>query len=129
MPKQDKKRSFTIQGSDITFQGGNYKGDSPSIAARKAAKRLFSLIKDSKSPYHTYSHYTTIKFILREKTQGSNKKTYFYEANIHELKGNEIKYVKVYSPQSESANASGYIEYPVTKEIKVATCAEPTFKH
>lgn len=129
MSGEDKKRSFTIQGSDITFEGGNYKGDTPKGAARKAAKRLFSLVKDEKSPYHKYSRLTTIKFILREKTRGSEKKTYFYEANIHELTGDAIKYIKVKSPESEGADEDGYIKYPITKEIKVATCAEPRFDH
>jgi flagellar basal body rod protein FlgC len=125
----DKKRSFTIQGSDITFEGGNYKGDTPKAAARKAAKRLFALAKDKNSPYHKYHNLVTIKFILREKTRGSDKKTYFYEANVHELKGDEIKYIKVKSPDSEDADEQGYVQYPVTKEIKVATCTEPHFSH
>ena len=129
MSGADKKRSFTIQGSDITFKGGDYKGDTPKGAAKKAAKRLFSLIKDEKSPFHRYARLSTIKFILREKTRGSEKKTYFYEANIHELKGDEIKYIKVKSPESEEADEEGYIKYPITKEIKVATCAEPHFDH
>jgi hypothetical protein len=126
---EDKKRSFTIQGSDITFKGGNYKGDTPKAAAKKAAKRLFALVKESGTVYHRYTHMQTIKFILREKTRGSEKKTYFYEANVHELKGDEIKYIKVKSPESEEADEEGYIKYPITKEIKVATCTEPTFHH
>lgn len=129
MPESEKKRTFTIQGSDITFKGGDYKGDTPKVAAKKAAKRLFALARDRKSPYHRYAHLSTIKFILREKTQGSDKKTYFYEANIHELTGDAIKYIKVKSPDSEEADEDGYIKYPITKEIKVATCAEPHFNH
>jgi hypothetical protein len=129
MSSSDKKRTFTIQGSDITFKGGDYKGDTPKAAAKKAAKRLFALARDKNSSFHRYAHLTTIKFILREKTRGSDKKTYFYEANIHELTGNAVKFIKVKSPESEEADADGYIKYPITKEIKVATCAEPHFDH
>lgn len=129
MSGQDKKRSFTIQGSEIAFKGGDYKGDTPKGAAKKAAKRLFALTRDKESPFHRYARLTTIKFILREKTRGSDKKTYFYEANLHELKGDDIKYVKVHSPDSELADEEGNIKYPITKEIKVATCAEPHFNH
>jgi hypothetical protein len=124
-----KKRTFTIQGSEITFKGGSYKGDSPKTAAKKAARRLFALIDDKNSPYHRYSHLSTIKFILREKTRGSDKSTYFYEANMHELKGKDVKYIKIKDPSNPEADEDGYIQYPITKDIKIASCPEPHFPH
>jgi hypothetical protein len=70
-----EKRSFKIVGSNVSETGGNYKGTSPSSAAKKAASMLFRK-----------SNKTTFKFILKEKTQGSEKKSWFYEATIEKLK-------------------------------------------
>ena len=90
----EKKRYFTIAGSDIGFEGGRYKTDksgSPISAARKAASVLFRMIENKqKNPkynkYHAFAHYKGIKFIIREQTQNSSKESFYYEAVSHPLK-------------------------------------------
>ena len=117
------KRTFTIQASEIGFTGGVYKSDLPSKASKKAAKRLFELIEDTNGPYHSkYGNLTKVKYILREKTQGSVKKTFFYEAEKHNLASPKI--VKVKAPTNPKANADGFITYEVTKKIQVKAYAE-----
>lgn len=94
MSAADKKRKFTIAGSDIGFEGGLYKSDSagtPVSAARKAAAVLFRMIENkNKNPkfnkYHSFAHHKGIKFIIRETTRGSTKESYYYEAVAHPLK-------------------------------------------
>lgn len=117
----DKKRTFTIQGSEIGFVGGDYKSDLPSKAAKKAAKRLFQLItKDPK--YKRYGDKKTMVFLLREKTRGSDKKTFSYETSVKDLKS--PKFIMVKAPTNPEADGKGMVKYAVTKEIKVAACAE-----
>lgn len=70
-----EKRTFTVAGSDHGVTGGTYISTSPTAAAKKAARIL------SKK-----THLDKFKFILREKTKGSEKKSYFYEANIVNLR-------------------------------------------
>lgn len=122
----DKKRTFTIQASEIGFAGGEYKSDIPSKAAKKAAKRIFQLVS-SDPAFKKYDALKTVKFILREKTRGSDKKTFFYTADIKDLKS--PKYVMVKSPDNADADANGMVKYAVTKEIKVATCGEEHVQH
>ena len=122
----NKKRSFTIQASEIGFQGGDYKSSSPWSAAKKASKRLFQLVEKDPA-FKDFKKLDTIKFILREKTQGSDKKSYFYEGSVEELK--EPIYIKVKAPGSKDADADGYVKYPVTKEVQVATCPQHHFDH
>jgi hypothetical protein len=117
------KRTFTIQASEIGFTGGVYKSDLPSKASKKAAKRLFELIQDKTSPYHAkHANLTKVKFILREKSQGSAKKTFFYEAEKKDLASPKI--VKVKAPTNPKADADGFITYEVTKKIQVKAYAE-----
>lgn len=116
------KRSFTIQASEIGFVGGVYRSDLPSKASKKAAKRLFQLVSDKSSPYHKYANISKVKFILREKTIGSDKKTFFYEAEKKDLETPQI--VKVKAPKNPKADADGYITYEVTKKIAVKAYAE-----
>jgi hypothetical protein len=116
---QDKKRSFTIQSSEIGFTGGNYKSDAPGKAAKKAAKRIFKLI-ETVPEYKKFASNESIKFFLREKTQDSEKKVYVYETSIKDLKTPKVIMVK--SPNSPLADANGMVKYTVTKEIKVSTC-------
>ena len=117
------KRTFTIQASEIGFVGGDYKSDLPSKASKKAAKRLFALIEDKESEFHgKFSNLTKIKFILREKTKGSEKKTFFYEAEKKDLATPKVIKLKV--PDNPKADKDGYITYEVTKKIKVTAYAE-----
>jgi hypothetical protein len=68
--------SFKIMGSGIGFKGGRYIAKTRSVAASRAASQLFKRAsKDSK-----HSKKNTIKFILRETTKDSKKKTVAYEA-------------------------------------------------
>jgi hypothetical protein len=115
------KRNFTIQASEIGFKGGVYKSDLPSKAAKKAAKRLFELVEKNEE-YKKYNNLTEIKFILRESTKGSTKKTFFYEAEKKNL--SEPKIVKVKAPNNPKADSEGYLQYEVTKKIKVTAFAE-----
>jgi hypothetical protein len=119
---QDKKRTFTIQSSEIGFAGGNYKSDAPGKAAKKAAKRIFNLI-ETVPEYHKFASHGIIKFFLREKTQGSDKKVYVYETSVEKLKTPKVVMVK--SPNSPSADENGMVKYTVSKEIKVSTCTPP----
>jgi hypothetical protein len=114
------KRTFTIQASEIGFVGGVYKSDLPSKASKKAAKRLFELAGDKNGPYH--ANLSKVKFILREKTAGSEKKTFFYEAEKTTLATPKI--VKVKAPKNPKADADGFITYEVTKKIAVKAFAE-----
>lgn len=119
---KDTKRSFTIQSSEIGFSGGEYKSDIPSKAAKKAAKRIFKLIATN-DDYKKFASSDTIKFLLREKTRGSEKKSYYYETSIKDLK--EPKIIMVKSPNSANADKNGMVQYTVTKEIVVSTCNPP----
>lgn len=117
------KRTFTIQASEIGFVGGVYKSDLPSKASKKAAKRLFQLVSDKDGPYHgKYADITKVKFILREKTVGSDKKTFFYEAEKKDLATPQV--IKVKAPQNPKADADGFVTYEVTKKIAVKAFAE-----
>jgi hypothetical protein len=124
--KKSDKRTFTIQASEIGFTGGNYASDLPSKAGKKAAKRLFQLVTKDAS-FKRFASLKTIKFILREKTQGSAKNTFFYEAEMKKLA--TPKYITVKAPNAEGADENGYVKYPVTKEIKVAACEESHVAH
>lgn len=115
----DKKRTFTIQASEIGFTGGEYKSDLPSKAAKKAAKRVFALAaKDA--AFKKFADKKTFWFVLREKSRGSEKKVFFYKGMVHDLKN--PKFVMVKSPGNADADEKGMIKYAVTKEIKIAVC-------
>lgn len=120
------KRVFTIQASEIGFQGGEYKSDIPSKAAKKAGKRIYKEINSTPS-LKKYASHDSIKFILREKTVDSEKKTFFYEASIKNLA--KPKVIEIKSPNNANADANGMVKYTVTKEIKIATCSENHVSH
>jgi hypothetical protein len=110
------KRTFTIQGSDLGYEGGRYKGVSPQAAARKAAKQLFRMVENKKddAKWHKYEKYAShkkLKFILREASRGSDKNTYYYEAHVVAL------------PEPKVIVRNG-VEIKVTKNIVVRTCTE-----
>lgn len=102
MSAEKKERTFTIQGSDIGFSGGLYKSTSgPVTAAKKAARILFRMVMYgvkyqenhiANKKYAKYAKYAafakdkTIKFLLRETTRGSEKKSLFYEGSKLNLK-------------------------------------------
>jgi hypothetical protein len=115
------KRTFTIEGSDLEFSGGKYRiteKGTPSGAAKKAAKSLFRMVenKDSKpewKKYEKYAAHSTIKFLLRETTQGSAKKTKYYEAKVQHIKKADQKAVVING-----------VEIIHTKKIVVKSCAD-----
>jgi len=112
----ETKRTFTIQGSDLGFEGGKYKGTSPVQAARKAAKQLFRMVenKPGKAAWKKYSKFTSykvLKFILREASRGSKKETHYYEATVIPL------------PEPKIIKRNG-VEITITKTIRVKTCEE-----
>lgn len=81
--------TYTVFESDIGFTGGHYKSKIPSGAAKKAATRMFRTTNKK-----------SISFVIRQTTQGSDKKLYKYKAQKKELdkpiviviKGKEIVY-------------------------------------
>ena len=81
--------TYTIEKSESGFVGGRYNSKTPSGAAKKAATRLFRSTNKK-----------SLKFTIRQTTQGSDKKLYKYEAKriklnkpvIVTIKGKEIKY-------------------------------------
>ena len=110
------KRTFTIQGSDLGYEGGRYTGNTPSVAARHAAKQLVRMVENKKKlsdwkKYERFASSKNIKFILRELTRGSNKATHYYEANVVPL------------PEPKVIIRDG-VEITVTKTIYVKTCNE-----
>jgi len=115
------KRTFIIEGSEIGFSGGKYKisdKGTPGGAAKKAAKSLFRMVEntENKTEWHKYAefkHNKTIKFLLRESTKGSDKKTKYYEAKVQHIKKADQKAVLING-----------IEIIHTKKIVVKTCAD-----
>lgn len=95
------ERHFTVAGSELGVHGGNYSG-TPYSAAKKAARILFSKTQHKK-----------FKFILREKTQGSDKKSFFYEAEVKDLKTPIV---------IESWKKKDGTPVTITKEVKLRTC-------
>ena len=67
---EDKKRSFTVYGSDVNFKGGRYMSLNPGSAAKKAASRIF----------RDHSKKSVIVLTLRETTSGSKHDHYSYRA-------------------------------------------------
>jgi len=90
-----KKRTFEVESSDINVKGGTYKSMTPDAAARKAGSRLFK-----KAESTSKSSKKEIVFTIKEKTRGSEKKTFKYSAKrvklakptILKIKGKEIVY-------------------------------------
>lgn len=121
-----KERNFTIQGSDIGFTGGHYKSSTPYNAGTKAGGMLFRMIQygvkynTDKKKYAKYAKFASlakyanekkIKFILRETTQDSNKKSYYYEVAQTKLKTPII------------VNRNG-VEIKIEKKISIKACKE-----
>lgn len=121
-------RNFTIQGSDIGFSGGLYVAKEPLAAAKKAGTKLFQMIdhaqkykEDPKNEkyikykdiaeYAKYNGQKSIKFLLRESTQGSKKKSYFYE----------ITQKKLSVPKEVTR---GKVTITVNRETTVKSCKE-----
>jgi hypothetical protein len=74
---ESKCRSFTIAGSGTGYQGSRFISPSPSAAAAKAGSRLYQLLDtiDKKGKFSTRE---SVKFIIRELTRGSEKKTFYF---------------------------------------------------
>ena len=121
MSISNKKRSFVIEGSDIGFMGGIYhpnKSGSPGSAAKKAAKTLFRMLenKDNKDEWKKFNQFKdnkTIKFLLRESTSDSKKKSYYYEGKIQHIKKEDQKPVMING-----------MEIIHKKKIVVKTCSD-----
>ena len=111
--------SFTILGSGIKFIGGYYKAKSFSVAATRAGKKLFQKI-DKNPEFKRFKNKTSIKFVLGEKTRGSEKKTKAFITTREEL--DKPKIVKI---------AGKEIEYKYkysTKTLKIPTSSTITEK-
>lgn len=69
-------RSFTIEtvkkadGSKVRYSGGRYISEQPSGAAKKVYTKVCHYLK--------YKCPSSLKIHIKETTQGSNKKDYFY---------------------------------------------------
>lgn len=122
---ENKSKTFKIAGSDIDFMGGLYhpnKTGSPGSAAKKAAKSLFRMIENKKGSadwkkFERFKDHKTIKFILRETTQGSDKKSKYYEAKVVHLPASQHKTVVLNG-----------VEIVYTKKLLVKTCPDPLVK-
>jgi hypothetical protein len=116
----EPNRTFTIQRSDLDFEGGRYKGKSPIAAANKAAAQLFIMLenKDNKPEWKKYKKfaYFKLKFIIRESTRGSDKNTYTYYATS----------VKLSKPILVKR---GDTEFTVSKKIYVKATFEDPYPH
>lgn len=71
-----EKKSYTVESSAVDITGGRYKSSSPSGAAKKAARMLFRKCKKKVKK---------IRFVIRETTSGSGKKTFEYTATRTKL--------------------------------------------
>lgn len=96
------KRHFTIAGSDISISGGLYKSTSPYAAGKKAATELFRKKKSA----------SKVKFILRETTNDSDKKSFYYEATVEHLK----------TPIETTWKKADGTPVFITKKIHLKTC-------
>lgn len=114
------KRSFTVIGSDIGFEGGSYKTTvAPAVAAKKAASIMFRVIKsaaqkpkDAKlKKYAGFKNRDTIKFIIRETTRGSARDTFYYVATK----------IKLDTP---IVVKRGGVEYTIDQKITIKTCTD-----
>ena len=91
----EKKRTFTVNSSNVQEKGGSYKYKNHLYAAKKAASQLFK--KAAKTKHKTKKQIT---FELRETTSGSNRKTMKYVAKrvklakpkVVEIMGTKITY-------------------------------------
>ena len=130
--KMSSVRTFTVQGSDIGYQGGTYKSTStPVVAARKAARMLFRIIKHAVlyksdpvkykaykkyAAYAEYKNEKNIKILLREKTQGGAGKSFYYEATMKKLS----------SPVIVTRNGK---DIKIESEVDVKVCKDPHDHH
>lgn len=71
-------RHFTIEKSEIGFNGGQYNGSEPYRVASKAARALFDHLATKKNKKTEKKG--EIRFTLRETTAGSKKREYTYVA-------------------------------------------------
>lgn len=126
--KEEKaKRHFTVAGSDIGFTGGSYDSSSPRGAGSKAATKMFQAIengvlyasdkkKNAKyakfAEFAKYKNTKSIKFILRETTQDSKKKSFYYE--VTQTKFKEPKIIN-----------RGGVDVQITKAVTIKACKEP----
>lgn len=122
------ERTFTIQGSDIGFSGGIYRASSPYSAGKKAARQLFRVIsygvkytenpKDEKlakyakfAKFARFKNERTIKFLLREQTRGSEKRSFYYDALQQDLA----------EPKIVVRNG---VEITIEKVVTIKTCRD-----
>ena len=73
--KKENDRSFTIDDSSTSYNGGRYIAQSAMHAAKHAARILLQ-------PKHAKGA-TSVTFTLRETTKGGDKKLYSYKGTLH----------------------------------------------
>ncbi len=76
MAPKKATRNFTVVGSSIGHEGGIYHSTSPSGAGAKAATQQFKKAKKG---------VTEVKIMIKETTQGSANRVYFYRAHRTKL--------------------------------------------
>ena len=136
MPKKastsDKPiRHFTVQGSDIGFTGGNYDSKSPRGAGSKAGTKLFQMIEHGVkfnsdkvkykkyakfAPFAKYAGAKSVKFLLRETTQDSAKKSFYYE----------VKQTHLRTPIIVNRNG---VDVAITRKMSIKACKDPHNHH
>jgi tryptophan synthase beta subunit len=75
----EEYRSFSIEGSSIEFFGGKFISKTPGGAAKKAGRKLYSMI-DKEPEFAKYKKDEMVQFIIRETTLGSAHKLFAYDA-------------------------------------------------
>ena len=108
----DNKRSFTVNGSSVNHTGGRYISNSPYGAAKKAASQQFKKLKAGQPK--------KVKFMIKETTQGSDGRSFFYVATrtklskpterIVKFKGVEKVIKNEYTTKLEKCNAWAHDE-------------------
>lgn len=77
--KDEEIRYFMVEGSNIGFKGGRYKGKSYTAVAKKAANAIFRRLRNNPH-FARHKNVKSVKFLVRETTQGSKHPAMYYEA-------------------------------------------------
>lgn len=79
MEAEPAKRTFTVVGTGVKgVSGGRYVSRDPTSAARKAGRQIYKKLSEYQIKSRIKNGKPSIKFILRETTRDSLKKTFSY---------------------------------------------------
>jgi hypothetical protein len=109
-------RYFTVTGSGIVGEnGGRYaaKDNIPMTAAKKAGARLYRDLSEAQIATRLKNGNKTIRFILKETTRGSTKKTYTFKVERKAL--NKISVVEIHQADGTKVSIEHKFKYIITK--------------